>query len=302
MTIVLLLPCQCAYLAMTNIKLKDWINAELDASCALRINPSHIKSYQRRAKARASLGKLRAAVRDVRLAQHIFSSLTLEDDNRLDEKVEMELKVEEQKFRNELMKAVKEAPKRRIMLVINRAVDKNSTTLNEDETKSTDKENTNKVDEVNESTVQVEEMNMNSRKKTSNRKRTIPKTWHEFQSIWRGCDDPTEKSDYLQKVKPHKLMKIFQNGIEDADFFVDLLGVILHLRKKKSAFHYLEGLSKIDKIKVTTMMMSKIQRKKVIQNIKQALDAEGHPSNIHEQLLQRFGLTSFEMISKENIE
>ena len=50
--------------AMSYVKLKKWSQAEEDATSALRIDPKHYKSYQRRCVARLSLGKLRAAMMD----------------------------------------------------------------------------------------------------------------------------------------------------------------------------------------------------------------------------------------------
>lgn len=51
--------------AMVYLKLKQFANAESDASSALQIYPTHSKSLHRRALARLSLGKLRGALRDI---------------------------------------------------------------------------------------------------------------------------------------------------------------------------------------------------------------------------------------------
>jgi len=55
--------------AMAHLKLKEYAKAEEDTSCALKIQPMHVKSLLRRATARTSQGKLRAAVRDLLLAK-----------------------------------------------------------------------------------------------------------------------------------------------------------------------------------------------------------------------------------------
>jgi DNA polymerase III delta subunit len=59
-------------LAMSFLKLKEWRNAEDDATSSLRINPWNTKSLQRRSTARASMGKLRAALQDSYLAEIAF--------------------------------------------------------------------------------------------------------------------------------------------------------------------------------------------------------------------------------------
>jgi hypothetical protein len=51
--------------AMAHLKLKKWVQAEADSTSALRIDPLHYKSYQRRCVARLSMGKVRAAMQDV---------------------------------------------------------------------------------------------------------------------------------------------------------------------------------------------------------------------------------------------
>jgi tetratricopeptide (TPR) repeat protein len=61
-----------ALLAMSFLKLKEWRNAEDDATSSLRINPWNAKSLQRRSTARASMGKLRAALQDSYLAEIAF--------------------------------------------------------------------------------------------------------------------------------------------------------------------------------------------------------------------------------------
>lgn len=57
---------------MSFLKLKEWRNAEDDATASLRINPWNTKSLQRRSAARASMGKLRAALQDCYLAEISF--------------------------------------------------------------------------------------------------------------------------------------------------------------------------------------------------------------------------------------
>ncbi|CAM9255617.1 unnamed protein product [Ectocarpus fasciculatus] len=57
--------------AMANLKLKEFGKAESDADAALRVDPRHVKSLQRRAVARNALGKHRAALGDLQTAAEI---------------------------------------------------------------------------------------------------------------------------------------------------------------------------------------------------------------------------------------
>jgi tetratricopeptide (TPR) repeat protein len=57
--------------AMSYLKLKEYMKAEADCTCALRISPDHVKSLCRRATARNALGKHRAAVSDLLAAERL---------------------------------------------------------------------------------------------------------------------------------------------------------------------------------------------------------------------------------------
>ncbi|CAN0533742.1 unnamed protein product, partial [Ectocarpus sp. 8 AP-2014] len=52
-------------------QLKEFGKAESDADAALRVDPRHVKSLQRRAAARNALGKHRAALGDLQTAAEI---------------------------------------------------------------------------------------------------------------------------------------------------------------------------------------------------------------------------------------
>ena len=94
---------------MANLKLKRWKAAEADATSALEIDPSHCKSLRRRATARLSLGKLRAATVDVCSAKDCADgSLDCQGDlERLFSRID-----------NALSKAIRNAPRRKIAVTI----------------------------------------------------------------------------------------------------------------------------------------------------------------------------------------
>eukprot|EP00752_Nemacystus_decipiens_P011197 g9950.t1 len=60
--------------AMAYLKLKEFGKAEADCDSALRVDPRHVKSLQRRAAARNALGKHRAALADLQTAAEIDPS------------------------------------------------------------------------------------------------------------------------------------------------------------------------------------------------------------------------------------
>ncbi|CAM9595111.1 unnamed protein product, partial [Hapterophycus canaliculatus] len=60
--------------AMAYLKLKEFGKAEADTDAALRVDPRHVKSLQRRAVARNALGKHRAALGDLQTAAEIDPS------------------------------------------------------------------------------------------------------------------------------------------------------------------------------------------------------------------------------------
>ena len=94
--------------ALANIKLKNWTQAEEDATLALQICPNYSKSFYHRSTARLSLGKLRAALMDVSVAE-----------GRCDaEGLKKEIEVLKSKCENALINAVKRAPRRRVKVAI----------------------------------------------------------------------------------------------------------------------------------------------------------------------------------------
>lgn len=99
---------------MAHLKLKNWTNAEADATNALAIDPYHSKSYQRRCVARLSLGKLRAAMIDACAAEDCLGTNENKDAKSLDEVRRLQ-----QKVQRALEKAVKSAPKRILKIEVN---------------------------------------------------------------------------------------------------------------------------------------------------------------------------------------
>ena len=91
--------------AMVYLKLKQFANAERDATSALQICPTHSKSLHRRALARLSLGKLRGALVDI---------LQAAEDNCSGKDVE----VLKSKCEQALVEATNRAPRRNITILV----------------------------------------------------------------------------------------------------------------------------------------------------------------------------------------
>ena len=98
---------------MAHLKLKEWKNAEEDANCSLQINPWNVKSLQRRSTARASLGKLRAALQDLHLAEIAHKRNTSGETV-----VPRELITEQRKLKKLLNDALHRAPRRSIEVAL----------------------------------------------------------------------------------------------------------------------------------------------------------------------------------------
>eukprot|EP01035_Chromulina_nebulosa_P025949 gene25949-33919_t len=99
--------------AMAYLKLKEFVKAENDCTCALAIEANHVKSFQRRVTARNALGKHRAALIDIQTA------LSIDPTNK-------SLRVDEHKTKELLRNAVNRAP-----LVKLNISNKNSDNINE---------------------------------------------------------------------------------------------------------------------------------------------------------------------------
>lgn len=93
--------------SMAYLKMKNFLHAEKDCNSALNIEPSHIKSYIRRATARNALGKHRGALQDLEYALDIISRFDDNNSTAGDTKV---IKADILKTKEMLRNAVSHAP------------------------------------------------------------------------------------------------------------------------------------------------------------------------------------------------
>ena len=94
--------------ALTHLKMFNYGRAEEDATAALRICPTHSKSYHRRSVARLSLGKLRGALLDVYAAEDSCDTDALMK----------EFEIQRCKCEKALVDAATRAPRRNVMITV----------------------------------------------------------------------------------------------------------------------------------------------------------------------------------------
>jgi tetratricopeptide (TPR) repeat protein len=106
--------CFCTA-AMAYLKLKQWDAAVDDATNAIELDRTNVKAYRRRSAAYKAQGKLRAALRDLNLAQ----LLLLEEKKNgvdVDPILANAMSKEREKTKSALIDAVHRAPKRKVKI------------------------------------------------------------------------------------------------------------------------------------------------------------------------------------------
>mmetsp|Transcript_12680 Transcript_12680/g.16006 ORF Transcript_12680/g.16006 Transcript_12680/m.16006 type:complete len:479 (-) Transcript_12680:189-1625(-) len=300
--------------AMAHLKLKDWLNAESDAATALSLDPTHVKSYQRRSAARFSLGKLRASLLDLEIAK-IASGGT----------ATTEMKVEEAKVRNALRRAIERAPKRRIPIVIdnesnrivaderkvkmmttttdNSAVHKEST-LSPSKNTTAVPAPTLKYDNNNKkvlhtqlhddkisftSSVQTPSTKTSHIRRNNTKQRNIITSSTAAAATARATAPPqtlyefeTQWRSHITEKQRHDLLKIikprhFQTIFKNGINDVDMLVEILQAvtaLPEEQSFEYVRVLSRLKQLDIVVMMMTKEQRDSVRECLRRCLGRE----------------------------
>ena len=290
--------------AMTQLKLKDWINAEADANEALRLDSTHVKSYQRRSVARLHLGKLRAALCDIQMALDVVDPTR----HPKDTSVHKSLLVEEQRIRQALMKAIHEAPKRKLQVsILNHShvhqnpncQDSSANATSPQEAKATppsDHNTQQHLELVQTSPPQSAHSPLVSssfshykepeNKKSAKKRTKTPTTWYEFQTMWKSCPHDTDRLQFMTRIRPSKLGKLFKNGIEDVHLMVSIIVVLSHM--EKDAADYLHALSTIQKLDLSVMMMTEKQHN-IVREAIHTIFAKDDGGYDVEHLAKKFG-------------
>ena len=285
---------------MAHLKKRDWRKAEDDASSALAIDPSHVKSYHRRSVARASLGLLRAALLDLSRAEAELELLEAEDGSGGGtSNLQKSIASERRRVESLLRAAVKRAPKRcNVPIVVVRDEEeeegKEEAAKEEEDDDDDDasvandaimaKENgVDKHDSARDASRESEDWVMvdtgdrgkeATRTTTNNtcsptkplptrRQHEKPKTWYDFETTWRSLDSLEERSAYLSSIKPKWLAVLYRNGMEDVEIVVDIIVVAAAAMLTSAAVEYIRCVANTKSIDIPAMMMDDGQRKQV---------------------------------------
>lgn len=275
---------------MAHLKKKDWLKAEDDASVALAIDASHVKSYQRRSVARASLGKLRAALLDLSRAEVELESLNVTTGIDISG-MQKSIAAERKRAESLLRAAMKRAPKRcNVPIVVVREDSKEEDKeelveeLSDDavpKTGSVGSVSTSDISKgsdewvVGDTSVSgrndespTEPSNTSSSANLAPRDYKKPTTWYEFETTWRGLDSLEERSAYLSSIKPKWLANLYRNGMEDVEIVVDVVVAAERLMTMDAnqvslAKKYIQCVANSKSINIPVMMMNDGQRRKV---------------------------------------
>lgn len=256
---------------MAYLKKKEWARAEHDASVALALDSAHVKSYQRRASARASMGKLQAALRDLHLKDTVVAANSTTNDQGDGNKRNTGItrSSEKMKIESMLRSAIHNAPRRRIPVAV----------LNGKELDADCGED-NKKQQLDSGCVVGKDGAISCASSPSNnpsnetvgyatckpavqyhQRHNKPKTWYEFEAKWRSLDSLTSKSKYLESsVTPKHLAILYKNGIDDVMILVDIIRAAAAI---DGARDYFKCLSLTKSIDIPVMMMTMDQRNSV---------------------------------------
>ena len=292
---------------MAHLKKRDWRKAEDDASSALAIDPSHVKSYHRRSVARASLGMLRAALLDLSRAE-----AELEDGpvggNKTPRDLQKSIASGRRRVESLLRAAMKRAPKRcNVPIVVVRdeeggeeeaakeekdddasvandaVMAKENGVGNDDSAREASRESDDwVVVDTGDSGKEATRTNNNSPAKSlpTRRQHVRPKTWYDFEITWRSLDSLEERSAYLSSIKPKWLAVLYRNGMEDVEIVVGIVVAAAAMlvveeesnNKAAAAAEYIDCVAHTKAIDISAMMMDDGQRKQVREAIGKVFD------------------------------
>ena len=220
---------------MAYLKVLEWSQAEEDASSAIAIDQTHIKSYHRRAMARLRLGKVRAALVDINTAKSINKNS--KDDSSQKEKFTKLLDREHHRLMKVFLAIVKSSPRRTLEVTIS----------NDD----IEKHKVNKESSLPGKTID----NTSSQEQTvSIRQLKSPSSWIQFEQSWKILSE-IERREYLLKyVSPQTLLKLYvNNGFEDVDVLLEIVSLVSQLEASQEySFH----LRKIPNLDMNLLMIS----------------------------------------------
>ena len=299
--------------AMTYLKLKGYMSAEDDATTSITLNPNYIKSYQRRSKARLALGKFRAAIRDLDYANSIICSSDEDgEDGKKNSKIKKELQKDKENCVHLFIRAIKSCPKRRVtnIDIMNEGGIDNVNThhgvteiepktvnnfltsqdvINSSSSKKFQIDSEAKIKDTSFASVEVSDNHdtigiennsraINKYDDKATTKKSNPKTFQEFQTIWRSLSEKSNKLNLLTKQSSKNIHRMFHtNNFDDTDLFSEMFDILLSSslslpssslgkkdtlsgKVKKKIDSFIKSLLTIPNIDILTAMMSSGQR------------------------------------------
>jgi hypothetical protein len=197
---------------MAYLKTNDYLKAEDDATSALKLEPTHSKSFQRRATARNALGKHKAALRDFECAFRLTPT-------------NKQLSGDIHKTRELVSASIRRTP-RTVMTVLETNTESlgpmksatHDTRLGEPAApRKETKENFVGSANMKELAMQKAKKAVAHLQQQSNSQiPDVPKTSFEFARVLVGLKDSTRRGAFLRKVDPSKLHGIFKSSFDSS--------------------------------------------------------------------------------------
>lgn len=256
---------------MAFLKLKQWKKAATDATSAIVLDPTHLKSYQRRALARSSLGMIRSALLDLNQAKILAT-------NTPDEDVVMAVIEKDcEKLSRMLLKAIEKAPLKKIDFVgekvtaplpppIDSQKNKQFTSL---EASPCEKKQVQVLDRSGDIDAILQS-----------------RSWLDFEQLWKTFSQ-NDKVVCLERVQPKFFSKIYKYGMENSDMLFDITSMCVLLADPLKGVGILKVLGNIQGIDMVVLMMSKDEKKVLKKQVESLFTKESQ----RHKILQQFGLT-----------
>jgi tetratricopeptide (TPR) repeat protein len=249
--------------SMAYLKLKEFLHAEKDASSAIDIDPTHVKSYQRRSSARVSLGKLRAALKDLKTAELLSGGGS-------------GLAVEIRKCTEALRDSVKRAPKSRVRIVVASGVSRGAKDLDAVTEAQEEEEEEEEVLEIGDDGFDLSEVSKKTPAAVVSpppaaassvtggkvKKHKAPKTAYDFEKTWRSIKGRAEKEKYLTESAAGLLSKLFSSGFQDATVFEQVVETLdgvcaVGAKNRSKVVGVVEDLANVKNVDMLCMMADK---------------------------------------------
>lgn len=267
-------PSQLSFVvAMAFLKLKQWKKAAADATSAIVLDPTHLKSYQRRALARSSLGMIRSALLDLNQAKALATKTPDED------VVMATIEKDCQKLSKMLLKAIEKAPLKKISIDF----------VGEKEAKPLPPSI---VSHINKQATTLEASpGENKQVQVLDRRADIDavlrsRSWLDFEQVWKSLSQ-NDKVVCLERVQPKFFSKIYKYGMESSDMLFDITSTCVLLADPLKGVGILKVLGNIQGIDMVVLMMSKDEKKVLRKQVESLFTKESQ----RHKMLQQFGLT-----------